>query len=327
MLARLDRKTTVWSRAVAAVSLMAAALVAVPVGPAVAARGQAGTQRSTPELLDDAVARGEIDQRTADVYLARVFAGRGVGADVPARLQGDTPWRGTLPLLRLKQRLAARPDGPSNAEISGALAAATTCYESVGSLPNETVSTHFYLNYGTIGGGLSATTYLNSLEGAWSKEVTSLGWAAPPVYSPAPPAPIGTKYVVRAVTLGGGLYGLVSPRAPGPASSETTPTRHGTTATPMPPAWCSTRTSPATRQVHSVRSTPRPRTSSTTRSSSAWAHRTPRTTRCSRVARRGWRTRSTTRPTTTIGTCGRTSATAWGTTTGTRTPSGSCSGA
>src|SRR5690606_87361 len=75
------------------------------------------------------------------------------------------------------------------------------------SLANSTSTTHFYVEYGTFGGGLSISDYTASLEEGWTTEVDSFGWAAPPV---APtPAP-GSKYHVRIDNLGSGLYGFVS---------------------------------------------------------------------------------------------------------------------
>jgi hypothetical protein len=199
-----------WFRVLVAGAMLVSAMALAPGG--LTGAGAQAVQRppSTPELLDQARERGEIDAATADLFLARIFAGRGRGDAVPARFQSDAPWHGTLPLFLLRQRLAARPDTPAKTDAEVALAASTTCSDSSGALPNETTSTHFYLTYGTIGGGLTATSYINSLESAWSKQVTTFGWAAPPSLSPPPPAPIGSKYHVRTEAFGGGLYGFVS---------------------------------------------------------------------------------------------------------------------
>src|SRR5688572_28977697 len=66
-----------------------------------------GRPRSIPELLDAAVESGEIDRPTADLHLARAFAGSNRYREVPSRFQSTVPWHGTMPLFRLKQRLAA----------------------------------------------------------------------------------------------------------------------------------------------------------------------------------------------------------------------------
>lgn len=213
MVVKQKRRARDISRAVAAVAMIGLASAATPTQAASAASSATTGRRSTPALLQDAVGRGEIDQATADVDLAAVFAGGGVSTNVPARFQGEAPWDGTLPLLRMQQRLAAQPPGPTKARAQAALAASTSCSSSGGSstpLPNETTSQHFYLNYDTVAGGLTVSSYLSSLEASWGKEVTSYGWAAPPPLAPPPPAPIGTKYPVRVESLTGGLYGFVS---------------------------------------------------------------------------------------------------------------------
>ncbi|MDQ4088705.1 MAG: hypothetical protein M3163_00120 [Actinomycetota bacterium] len=191
-----------------AVAVLAVVLVAGPPAPA-AAQAQ-GREPTTPELLERARNRGEIDPGTADLYLARILAGRGSSADVPARFQSNRPWDGTLPLYRLRQRVASQPDSAARSATAAALAAVTTCGDYQGSMPNETTSTHFHVSYGSIAGGLTITDYVNSLEASWSKEVTSFGWAAPPSLSSPPPAPIGTKMPVRVENLGGGLYGYTA---------------------------------------------------------------------------------------------------------------------
>jgi len=201
------------SRALAAVVLVMAAVVALPAVRAAAtprAAFQGGGRKATPKLLEEAVARGEIDQATADAHLTEVFAGRGSSGKVPSRFQSDEPWDGTLPLFHLQQRLATQPTSFTRTLAMGGLATATSCSDSTAALPNETTTTHFYVSYGSIGGGLTVSSYLNSLETVWSKEVTSFGWAAPPARLSPPPPPIGTKYPVRIAPLQGGLYGFVS---------------------------------------------------------------------------------------------------------------------
>ena len=205
-MARLHRGRL--SRTLTAVAVLAVVLVAGP--PAPAATQAQGREPSTPELLERARSQGEIDPGTADLYLARILAGRGSSADVPARFQSNRPWDGTLPLYRLRQRVASQPDSAARSATAAALAAVTTCGDYQGSMPNETTSTHFHVSYGSIAGGLTITDYVNSLEASWSTEVTTFGWAAPPSLSSPPPAPIGTKMPVRVENLGGGLYGYTA---------------------------------------------------------------------------------------------------------------------
>jgi hypothetical protein len=137
--------------------LVLAAVPALVPGRAEAAPPAGAGRAATPELLDAAVARGEIDRVSADLHLAEMFAGRDRAAKVPARFQSDVPWDGTLPLLRLRQRLATQPEGPTKARIEAALAVATTCDDQSATLANETTTAHEFnhsiqFGYGAIGG-------------------------------------------------------------------------------------------------------------------------------------------------------------------------------
>jgi hypothetical protein len=86
------------SRTLLAVALLTGVVASAPSAPAPAAAQTARPEPSTPELIEAARDRGEIDPGTADLYLARVLAGRGRSADVPSRFQSDRPWDGTLPI-------------------------------------------------------------------------------------------------------------------------------------------------------------------------------------------------------------------------------------
>lgn len=159
-------------------------------------------QLSTPELIEAAVARGEISRDLGDLYLAyALFAPE----RLPARFRSNTPWDGTLPLWELQQRQRARP--PSFLRSTIETLAATSCgSSSSGNLPKSHTSTHFYIEYKQIKGGLTINDYANALETAWDVEITQFGWAAPPMH---PSAPSG-KYHVRVDALGTGLFGYVS---------------------------------------------------------------------------------------------------------------------
>jgi hypothetical protein len=62
-------------------------------------------------------------------------------------------------------------------------------------MPNVLNSTHFHIEYDTISGGLTINNYRDALEAAWSTEITSFGFAAPPVLTSNPPP--GNRYHVR----------------------------------------------------------------------------------------------------------------------------------
>lgn len=160
----------------------------------------------TPALLERDVARGELDRATADLYLASALTASG---DLPAAYRSDVPWRGTLPLLRLRERLAAMPRGMERRAIRDVLESSPgTCSGDTGAtVYPDPGSTYFYIEYDPIGGGLNIDQYAASLDTSWNTEVNTFGWAAPPV---APvPAP-GNKYHVVVTDLGDSLYGYVS---------------------------------------------------------------------------------------------------------------------
>lgn len=160
-------------------------------------------QMSTPGLIEASRAKGELDQDTANLYMAYALTDY---EKLPARFRSNVPWDGTLPLLHLREKVQVMKAGVIRTEIVDAISA--ICSTSSGSLPNNTSSTHFYVEYDTIGGGLTLITYTTSLESAWTKEITTFGWAAPPVLTSNPPP--GNLYHVRLDTLGSGLYGYVS---------------------------------------------------------------------------------------------------------------------
>lgn len=161
----------------------------------------------TSVLIERAVARGEISRQTGDLYLAR-----SLGPDwdeVPPAYRSDSPWHGTLPLLRLRQRLESMAPGPARAELRAALhpgPSFSSCDVDMGG-PDAIDSAFFHIHYNdlTIGGGLDVSDYATSLDTAWTKEVSVFGWAAPPLPGGA------TRYPVIIAALGPGLYGFVAP--------------------------------------------------------------------------------------------------------------------
>lgn len=160
---------------------------------------------STPQLIEAAFERGDISRDTANLYLAYALFDY---AALPAEFHSDTPWHATPVLLQLTDSLPAMNSISSKNAISGLLSG--TCSGSSVSLPNVITSTHFYVEYDTIGGGLSVSDYLSALETTWNTEVTDFGWAAPPVY-PLNPASGGRYHVRIDPTINSNYYGYVAP--------------------------------------------------------------------------------------------------------------------
>src|SRR5687767_5308139 len=92
--------------------LVASLATAAPASSSSSKRFDSGL--ATPQLLDRAVARGRLDRSTADLYLAYAIADH---RRLPARFVGDAPWDGTLPLLRLYERLGRMDPGPKRRAI------------------------------------------------------------------------------------------------------------------------------------------------------------------------------------------------------------------
>jgi hypothetical protein len=165
--------------------------------------GAVGQDLSTPALIKLALARGEIDEETALLYLAYAL---GDYEKLPAQFHSNVPWDGTLPLHDLQEAVSTMKDSAKQRSIIGILSG--SCSSSSSALPNILNSTNFHIQYDTVGGGLTVNDYRDSLETAWTKEITQFGWAAPPVLAGNPPP--GNRYHVRIDNLGGGLYGFVS---------------------------------------------------------------------------------------------------------------------
>jgi hypothetical protein len=163
---------------------------------------------STPALIERAIRRGSIDRTRGNLFLAYAF---GRPEKLPEAYRSDVPWEGTAPLLELQRAQRAMAPGPARSEIRQILSAETgpgSCGSSGDSLANSTTTPHFYVEYGSVGGGLSIGSYTAALETSWTTEVDAFGWAAPPVLPSNPPP--GNTYHVRIDALGEGLYGFVS---------------------------------------------------------------------------------------------------------------------
>ena len=297
---------------------------------ALPALASAAPKAATPQLIERAADEGRIQRDTATLYLAYAL---GRPAKLPAAYRSDAPWDGTLPLRDLEAAVPRMKPGPKREEAEKIVTAAkppgggVSCSTSSTDLANSTSTTHFYVEYGTVGGGLSIADYTASLEEGWTTEVTSFGWAAPPV---APtPAP-GGKYHVRIDDLGSGLYGFVSPSGTyagfvgnnpntawndGDAYASCMVLNRDYTRLPLYAAGVA-------RLHHGARV--QPLAPVRLRGPDG---RTPLTKPSSKAGRPGWRTRSRTPPTTTTTISGPTFATAWATTTTRPTRTGSPSGA
>ncbi len=192
-------------RAPALTIVLLYALLAMGLGPAAEAAApppQRGRALNTPELIDAARQRGEISVETSNLYLAYALV---APENLPEDYRSQVPWDGTFPLLELQSAADAMAPGPARAEIEALLA--ETCADSGSPLPLSDYTSYFYIQYGTISGGLTIGDYAHALDGAWSTEVAAFGWAAPPIL-PATPSGL---YHVRIDALGYGLYGYVSP--------------------------------------------------------------------------------------------------------------------
>jgi hypothetical protein len=193
----------------ATISGFLVAALAVPISAATASSPVAPPEpthrAATPVLIEEARRGGGISRFRADLYLAYALAAPG---RLPAAYRSEAPWHGTLPLLRLRGRIAKMPEGWRRTRLKNVIeasAAPTKC--STNNAPtNQTISDHYVVDHpNSIGGGLTIGDYVASLETAWTKEVTSFGWAAPPLHPDA-----GGKYHVIVANLSPGLYGFVS---------------------------------------------------------------------------------------------------------------------
>ena len=159
---------------------------------------------NTPQKIEAARRAGAIEQDQAALFLAYALVDF---QKLPEEYRSDVPWDGTLPLLQLRRSLKTNSLRSQTITSVEALLSSTCDYNSA-PLPNTTNSNHFYIEYGNIGGGLTLSSYIISLETAWTTEVINFGWAAPPVKTSNPPP--GNKYHVRIESLGSSLYGFVS---------------------------------------------------------------------------------------------------------------------
>jgi hypothetical protein len=186
-------------------ALAAAALALSLAAPTSATSSPGGRPRPpTPVLLERAVDRGQLDRATADRYLAYAFTDH---RRIPAPWRSATPWEGTGWLLALRERVEDMPRSPDRAAVRAAMSPADNCDGFSG--PVEENTAHFHIHYTTISDpSLDIEDYKASLEAAWTRQVDSFGWAAPP-----PPA--SGSYLVAIAPLGS-LFGFVTSTGPPP---------------------------------------------------------------------------------------------------------------
>ncbi|HVL81769.1 MAG TPA: fibronectin type III domain-containing protein [Actinomycetota bacterium] len=187
-----------------------AAVGAVPAAPAGAATRQPVRSAPTPQLIAEAVARGEMSRAQGALELARAVL-EPERAD--RRYRSDALWSGTTPLLRAYRMYEDTPDGPERTQMSATFASpvAPYCGGSEGPLPHVHESARFRIEYNQaqLTYGLTIQDYANELEAAWSKQAGTssgqLGWARPPLKSSS-----NGRYHVRIADLGEGIGGYVT---------------------------------------------------------------------------------------------------------------------
>ena len=137
---------------------------------------------STPELIEQAFVNGEITAEQRLLYLTYALYDY---ESLPIQFHGTVGWSGTSYVRAIQNTLGvdstAKPLDFSAVQEEISLLSAqagTVCDREDG--PNSTETTHFYLSYDTIGGGLTIESYKNSLETTFSTEVTNYGWPKPP---------------------------------------------------------------------------------------------------------------------------------------------------
>ena len=162
--------------------------------PASAAAQHAPT---TPDLINQAYARGEISSDQRLLYL--IYAVRDFSR-LPAQFRGRPGWSATTAMQEINQARQALVAGTAtfSPELRAALQtvslqAATVCDTEDG--PSTIDTAHFHIVYGAIE-TLTAQQYADAIEATFAAEITSLGWAQPPLTDNNP---FG-KYLVQRFT-------------------------------------------------------------------------------------------------------------------------------
>lgn len=171
-------------------------------------------RRSTPQLLQQAVARGEITAEERILYLAYALY---EPPSLPVQFRGNAGWYGTAYVAEVQaytEQALAATTGAVHQELSRlSHLAATVCDNEDGA---EVInSTNFHFNYDTISGGLTINDYITSMESTFGIEVTQFGWAQPPLCTGGATCsgetnPWGKYPIQISSALGGTYYGYVT---------------------------------------------------------------------------------------------------------------------
>lgn len=167
---------------------------------------------STPQLINQAYAEGQISAEERLLNLAYAIYEH---ESLSEEFEATVGWYGTSVVRELHNAYANDRSSFSPAvrnELNRLLnsAAATICDKE--DMANNDQSDNFYFNYGTIGGGLDIEAYKTSMETTFATEVTSYGWANPPLCTADScdnDNPFD-KYPIQIAELKGGLYGYVT---------------------------------------------------------------------------------------------------------------------
>ncbi len=170
------------------------------------------TDMSTPELIQSAYEDGLISDEQRILYLTYSIYDYAL---LPEQFISPTPWDGTGVVFEIKnvyqelmQNVSTSVSADLKSELDRLLSPQTaTCDQANQS--NDTNSTNFQINYGNIS-VLSITDYMSVLETTFATEITSYGWAKPPLSDGNP----WSRYPVQVLPLSGGLYGYVTTLGP-----------------------------------------------------------------------------------------------------------------
>ena len=194
---------------------------------------------STPQLLAQAVQKGEIDKDTRLLYLTYAIY---EPESLPEEYRSNVGWHGTEYVRELKDAYFNRPETISSdvlysmeavleppkafyeAAAEGASPSGQLCDRANEANFNNTSSSRFAFSYGAIGGELTVTDYITSMDNSANVILNSYKWAEPPLCTQD-----GTtgdcksgadsnknnlgdgngRYPVLITNLGSGLYGYV----------------------------------------------------------------------------------------------------------------------
>ncbi|MCA9981050.1 MAG: hypothetical protein KDD89_09455, partial [Anaerolineales bacterium] len=162
-------------------------------------------EKSTPDLIQEAVDAGHLDRHTAEQYLTYALTDP---SQLPAEYHSTQAWDGTLALLSLTADAGtAVADLPPHRQAIQDALTSGSCGPMNAVLPHVYTTPHFFIEYDTIGGGLTIEEYAAVLETTYTTLIHDYGWAAPPTNDA-----LNGRYPVRVEALGMGLYGFMSDR-------------------------------------------------------------------------------------------------------------------